>query len=538
MPDQASSPPLAPQHDIDPVVYARRWTILGALCLSLVLVVASVSSVNVAIPTLGRELGATDTQLLWIIDAYALVFAGLLLPAGALGDRYGRKGALQLGLAAFAVMSTLAAFAPGPEALIACRALMGAAAALIMPSTLSLLANVFPPHERARAIAIWAGFAGAGGAIGPVMGGLLLGHFYWGAVFFVAVPIAVTALAMITFLAPPSKDAHPAPLDPVGSALSVAGFTALLFGIIEGPELGWTSPVTLGAFAVAIVCFAGFVAHERRSAHPMLDLAYFSKRPFSMGAFGITFLFFSMFSMFFGLTQYLQFVKGYSALEAGVRGLPFAFTMILVAPRSVTIGTRVGTKRMVLGGVLSTVCGLLLLSLSSIDTPYWRIAIALVVVAVGPALAMPTLTGQILSSVPIEKSGVGSAVNDTTREVGGAMGIAVIGTVISSVYRSRLDEALTTLPADVAAEAGDSAGKAFGVAGQLAAQGQQEAASGLITAVRTSFAGGFQVGMRASAAILFAALVVLAWRFPPGAGGDEHGAVKRSQPLPSPDGGG
>lgn len=526
-----------PGSGVDPLVYARRWTILGALCLSLVLVVASVSSVNVAIPTLGRELGASDTELLWIIDAYALVFAGLLLPAGALGDRFGRKGALQLGLGSFALLSTLAAFAGGPVALIACRALMGAAAALIMPATLSLLANTFPPHERGRAIAIWAGFAGAGGAIGPVLGGLLLGHFYWGAVFFVAVPIALTALVMVTLLAPSSRDAHPSPLDPIGSLLSIAGFSALLFGIIEGPELGWTDPITLVAFAVGLACFVGFVAHERRTEHPMLDLAYFSKRPFSMGAFGVTFLFFSMFSMFFGLTQYLQFVKGYSPLQAGVRGLPFALTMIVVAPRSVAIGGRIGTKRMVLGGVSATVVGLLLLSLSSLDTPYWRIAIALVIIAAGPALSTPTLTGQILSSVPIAKSGVGSAVNDTTREVGGAMGIAVIGTVISSVYRSRLGEALTGLPAEVASRAEDSAGKAFGVASELAAQGQQQSAGELITAVRTSFAAAFRMGMRASAGLLFVALVVLAWHFP-------AGSVRRSsdlssaQPLASSDGDG
>lgn len=538
MSDGAAQPATTHRPEIDPAVYARRWTILGALCLSLVLVVASVSSVNVAIPTLGRELGASDSELLWIIDAYALAFAGLLLPFGALGDRFGRKGALQLGLASFAILSTLAAFSPGPEALIACRALMGASAALIMPATLSLLANVFPPHERPRAIAIWAGFAGAGGAIGPVMGGLLLGHFSWGSVFFIAVPIALTALVTITLFAPSSREARPTPLDPAGSLLSIVGFSAFIFGIIEGPVLGWTDPVTLLAFAVAVVSFLGFVAHERRTEHPMLDLEYFRKRAFSTGAFGITFLFFSMFSMFFGLTQYLQFVKGYSALEAGVRGLPFGFTMILLAPRSVALGRRVGTKRMVIGGVASTVVGLLFLSLSGVDTPYWRIAVALVIIAAGPALATPTFTGQILSSVPIEKSGVGSAVNDTTREVGGATGIAVIGTVISAAYRTRLGDAIAGFPDAVTAAADDSAGKAFAVAEQLAAEGRAEAAAGLVEAVRTSFAGAFQVGMRVSAAMLASALVVLAWRFP--VGQPLHGppGIREQKPLPQPGGGG
>jgi EmrB/QacA subfamily drug resistance transporter len=509
-------------HVIDPDVLARRWVILGVLCLSLVLVVASVSSVNVAIPTLGRDLGASDTELLWIIDAYALVFAGLLLPAGALGDRFGRKGALQLGLATFAIASSLCAFTSSPAALIACRSVMGVGAALIMPSTLSLLANVFPPNERGKAIAIWAGFAGAGGAIGPVMGGLLLGRFYWGSVFFVAVPIALTALALITLLAPSSRELHAGRLDPVGALLSIIGFSVLLFAIIEGPELGWFALVTVLAFAVSAACLIGFIRYEQRSDHPMLDMAYFAKRPFSMGSFGITFVFLSMFSLFFALTQYLQFVKGYSPLEAGVRGLPFAATMIVLAPRSVAIGRAVGAKRMVVAGMGSMVVGLLLLSLSGTGTPYWRVAICLVIVAIGPALAMPTLTGGILSSVPIQKSGVGSAVNDTTREVGGAIGIAVIGTIVSSIYRSRLADALGGLPADVVERAEDSAGKAFGAAEQLAAQGDTETAGRIIEAVRNSFADAFQIGLRISALITLAAVLVMAWRFPAEQGPSEQ----------------
>ena len=503
-----------PQHQIDPEVYARRWAILGVLCLSLVLVVASVSSVNVAIPTLGRELGATDTELLWIVDAYALVFAGLLLPAGALGDRFGRKGALQLGLAIFAAASTMCAFTTSPSALIACRSIMGIGAAFIMPSTLSLLANVFPAQERGKAIAIWAGFAGAGGAIGPIVGGLLLEHFYWGSVFFVAVPIALTALVLITILAPSSREADAGRLDPGGALLSIVGFSALLFGIIEGPELGWTAPVTILAFVVAVVCLVGFVFYERWNDHPMLDMAYFAKRPFSMGSFGITFLFLSMFSLFFALTQYLQFVKGYSPLEAGLRSLPFAITMIIVAPRSVVIGARVGPKRLVVGGMAAMVVGLLWISMSNASTPYWHVAIGLVIVATGPALAMPTLTGGILSSVPLRKSGVGSAVNDTTREVGGAIGIAVIGTIISSIYGARVADSLAGLPDAIVDPVEDSAGKALGVAQGLAAQGDTATAGRIVEAVQSSFADAFQVGLRASAAIAFCALLVMAAKFP------------------------
>jgi len=296
--------------------------------------------------------------------------------------------------------------------------------------------------------------------------------------------------------------------------LSIVGFSALLFGIIEGPELGWTAPVTILAFVVAVVGLVGFVFYERWIDHPMLDMAYFSKRPFSMGSFGITFLFLSMFSLFFALTQYLQFVKGYSPLEAGLRSLPFAITMIILAPRSVVIGARVGPKRLVVGGMAAMVIGLLWISLSDVSTPYWRVAIGLVIVASGPALAMPTLTGGILSSVPLRKSGVGSAVNDTTREVGGAIGIAVIGTIISSVYGARVADSLTGLPDAIVDPVQDSAGKAFGVAQGLAAQGDTETAGRIVEAVQTSFADAFQIGLRASAAIAFCALLVMAAKFP------------------------
>jgi EmrB/QacA subfamily drug resistance transporter len=503
---------------IDPAVLARRWLILSVLCLSLVLVVASVSSLNVALPVLGEQLGATDTQLIWIVDAYAVVFAGLLLPAGALGDRYGRKGALQLGLVIFATASTACAFTDAPNALIACRALMGVGAALIMPSTLSLLANVFPPQERRRAIAIWAGFAGAGGAIGPVMGGILLSHYYWGSVFFVAVPIALLALVLIAVLAPRSRDANEGRLDVVGSLLSIVGFSALLFAIIEGPELGWTDATTIGAFLIAALGLGGFLVRQRRTDHPLLDLVYFKAPSFSMGSFGVTFVFLSMFSLFFLLTQYLQFVHGYTPLEAGVRGLPFAATMIIVAPRSARLGARIGTKPMVMCGMTCVVAGLVFLSTSGVSTPYWRVAIGLVITALGPSLCTPSFTAGILSSVPLKKSGVGSAVNDVTREVGGAIGIALIGTVASMAYSNRLGDELSGLPDDVVARSQDSAGKALRVAGELTANGDVEGARAIHEAVQVAFAGAFQIGLRVSAVIALGALVVLAMRFPAGSG--------------------
>jgi EmrB/QacA subfamily drug resistance transporter len=491
---------------IDPVTYRRRWAVLATMCLSLVLIVATVSSVNVAIPSLAAsELRPTDTQILWIVDAYALVFAALLLPAGALGDRFGRKGALLVGLVIFATASALSAVMESANGLIAMRAVMGIGAALIMPSTLSLLQSAFPREERPKAIAIWAGFAGAGGAIGPVMGGFLLEHFWYGSVFFVAVPIAAVAFVASAILAPRSKEGAGAALDPMGAALSVAGFAALLFAIIEGPERGWTDGLVLVGFAVAIVGLTWFVVHERRTNKPMLPMEYFRIPRFAMGSLGITFTFLAMFSMFFVLTQYLQYVQGYSPLEAGVRGLPFAAMMIIVSPRSAALADKVGIKRIVGVGMGMLTAGLTLFSLAGVDTSYWFVALCLVVMATGVGLAMPPLSTGIVQSVPMHKAGVGSAVNDTTREVGGAIGIALVGTVVTSIYRDRLAGALDALPADAADVARDNIGKALAVAGQA---GDPV----LIASVRQSFVDGAHVGLRIAAALVAVAAVVVVAR--------------------------
>lgn len=507
-------------HEVAPAIYKRRYLILASLCLSLVLVVASVSSVNVAIPTLAADLRPTDTQVLWIVDAYAVVFAGLLLFAGALGDRFGRKGALLIGLVIFAAASVACSQSTSPNVLIACRAIMGIGAALIMPSTLSMLTTVFPRAERAKAIAIWAGFAGAGGAVGPIMGGALIEHFWYGSVFFVAVPIAVAAFAAIALLAPTSKEAVATRLDPVGAVASMVGFGALLFAIIEGPEKGWGSGLVLAGFALAIVGLAGFVLWERRTAHPMLDMRYFRARRFAMGSLGVTGTFLAMFSMFFVLTQYLQYVRGYSPLRAGVSGLPFALTMIVVSPRAASIGSRLGLRRTIVGGEVLLAAGLLLLSTAGLDTPYVLVALSLVVMAFGVSLATPSLTAGILSSVPMSKAGVGSAVNDTTREVGGAVGIAVVGSVVTSIYRHRLGPALDRLAAsgpggaEAAAQARKSVGRSPAVAQALEGAQGKVAAARFLDDVRRAFVDGLHVGLRVSAGIVLVVAVVLALRHP------------------------
>ncbi len=500
---------------IDPVVYHRRWAILGVLCLSLVLTVATVSSVNVAIPHLAASsLSPTDTQILWIIDAYALVFAAFLLPAGALGDRFGRKGALMLGLSIFIVASVTCAFMKSASALIVCRAIMGIGAAFIMPSTLSLLQSCFPRRERAKAIATWAGFAGAGGAIGPLIGGFLMEHFWYGSVFLVSAPIGLTALVASGILAPRSREENAASLDVVGAIISAVGFGSLLFAIIEGPERGWSDSLVVGGFVLSVLCLTGFISYERRAKHPLLDLHFFSKPRFAVGSLGITTNFLAMFAMFFVLTQYLQYVNGYSPLAAGVRGMPAAFTLILVSPRGPKLVATIGAKRTVGGGFVIMALGLAMLSFVDRNTDYWMVALSLIVMAAGVGAAMPTLSSGIVQSVPMHKAGVGSAVNDTTREVGGAVGIALIGSIVNSIYRHKVGPALKGLP-DVARDAAhDNIAKALRVADNASQFVGEEAAAKIRVSVQNSFIDGMRVGLRVAVVMVVICATVVFLKLP------------------------
>ncbi|MDQ3306626.1 MAG: MFS transporter, partial [Actinomycetota bacterium] len=324
-----------PADRIESPVEDRRWLALAVLCLSLVLIVLDNTVLNVALPTLVRELGATTTQLQWMVDAYVIVFAGLLLTAGALGDRFGRRRSLQAGLMVFALASGLAALSSTSDQLIGARAVMGLGAAFVMPATLSIIISLFTdPKERARAIAIWAGMAGVGVALGPVVGGWLLEHFWWGSVFLINLPIVALALVSGRLLLPESSDPSHARLDVTGAVLSIAGIGALLWAIIEAPVKGWDDPLTIAAFVVAAVLVGGFVWWERRVEHPMLDVGFFADPRFSAASASIALVFFALFGSFFLFTQLLQFVLGYSALEAGLRLLPISLVMGIVSPIS------------------------------------------------------------------------------------------------------------------------------------------------------------------------------------------------------------
>lgn len=498
-----------PTDPLDPAVLAaeghpRRRAVLAVMCLSLVIVVVGNSSLNVALPTLVRQLDASTTELQWIVDAYALVFAGLLLPAGALGDRFGRKGALLGGLVVFGLASFASSFADAPSHLIAGRAVMGLGAAFIMPATLSIISNVFPSHERAGAIATWAGFAGAGAAIGPLSSGFLLEHFSWGSVFLVNVPIVLVAIGLGLAITPTSRNPERSRLDPPGALLSVVGFSSLVFAIIEAPERGWTDPVTLGGFALAAVALGLFVSYELRTATPMLDPRLFLLRGFGLGALTITTAFFALFGTFLLATQLLQFVRGYSPLLAGVATLPMALTMVAVAPRSAVLVRRFGHRHVIAAGLAVAAIGLVLLSTVSAETPYLQLAVALVFMGGGLSLSTPPATEAIVGSLPLSKAGVGSAVNDTTRELGGALGVAVLGTIQASIYRDRVAEAAGGLPAQAAEVVREGVGGALGVA-----TGQGEAGAGLAGASTEAFLHGMGIALLAAAGFLLVVAAVV-----------------------------
>jgi EmrB/QacA subfamily drug resistance transporter len=486
----------------------RRWWTLAVLCLSLIVISLDNTILNVALPTLERELGASSSQLQWIVDSYMLVFAGLLLTAGALGDRFGRRRALSLGLLIFGAASALSAVATSPGMLIASRALMGVGGAFIMPSTLSILTNVFPAGERAKAIGIWAGVAGIGIAIGPISGGWLVEHASWSWIFLVNVPVVAIALLGGRLLVPESKDPAAPRLDIPGFALSIAGLTTLVWAIIEAPARGWTDVAVLAAFGAAALALAAFVVHELRTREPMLGVRLFRNRRFSASSVAISLAFFALFGTVFFLTQYLQAVLGYSALEAGVRTLPVAGGLILGGPLSAKLAERIGTKVVVAAGLALVATGLALLGFAEADAGYAPIALAQVILGFGMGNAMAPATEAIMGSLPLEKASVGSAVNDATRTTGGALGVAILGSVLSSGYRGGMEDAAGGLPAPAMEVAQDSLSGGMAIAARVGGpEGQRIAA-----AAQDAFVSGMHAAAFVAAGIALAgAVVALLW---------------------------
>ncbi len=488
--------------------YPRRWQILGVLILAVFGVSLDNTVLTVALPTLARDLGASVSQLQWMVDAYILIYAGLLLVAGALSDRYGRRLMLVIGLGLFGAGSAAAPFVTGPDQLIVLRGFMGVGAALATPSTLSIVADVFADDERPKAIAVWSTVGALGMVLGPILGGLLLDNWAWPSVFEINVPIVIVGIAATLLVVPESKAPGRIPLDPVGALISVVGLVTLVYGIIEEPALGWANPQIAGSFALASVLAVAFIAWERRVAHPMLDVALFRNRRFSAASLSVTLSFFALNGAMFFLTLYLQQVKGLSALDTGVRfiaiALGVAIASSLAAPLTIRYGARIATGL----GLGVVALGMAMFSTLGTGSSDLQIMGVLFVASVGLGLAMTPATDAIMGALPREKLGVGSAVNDVTREVGGALGVAILGSVFSAGYAQRMAPVVSSLPAGAADVARESLAGAAAVAGQLAGA----AGSTLLDAARTAFVGA--MGATSMIGVGFAvlgALVALAF---------------------------
>jgi EmrB/QacA subfamily drug resistance transporter len=494
------------------VMRRRRWLTLAVVCVSLMVIGLDNTILNVAIPTLGRQLHATTSSLQWIVDIYTLVFAGLLLTAGSLGDRFGRYKTLTIGLIIFGTGSLASALAGSTGALIATRAFMGVGGAFIMPATLSIITNVFTdPHERARAIGIWAGVVAIGIGIGPVAGGFLLTHFYWGSVFFVNVPIVILALIGGWFLVPDSRDPSAPRLDPFGAVLSIAGLATVLWAVIEAPTRGWGSQSIVTAFVLGFAILGAFVWWELHYSSPMLDMRFFQNPRFTAASGAIALTFFGLFGSLFLLTQYLQSVHGFTPLQAGALVLPQAAVMMVIAPMSAGFVERLGNKLVVGFGLVVTGLALASFSLLSASAPVWQIVAITVMMGVGMGNVMAPATDSIMGSVPREKAGVGSAMNDTTRQTGGAVGVAVLGSILASRYRASVAAAGQAhhLPDPLAAAVRTDVGTALRTAHSAAGARYTDA----ITAIaRQGFVTSFHVASLVGAAVvLLAAAAVFIW---------------------------
>lgn len=486
---------------------ASRWLMLAVLCSSILIINLDTTVLNVALPTLVRQLHATSSQLQWVVDAYALVLGGLVLVAGSVADRVGRKWTFLAGLLLFAGGSSWAAFSGSVDVLIAARASMGVGAALLMPSTLSTITNVFrDPAERQSAIGIWAGTSGVGFALGPLVGGLLLAHFWWGSVFLINVPIALVAIAFAVPIIPNSKNLASLPPDLSGALFSIFGVGLILWAVIEAPVDGWSSAVVLATICSGVVVLVGFAWWEATTAHPLLNVAYFRQRGFSGAVSTVGLAMFGLVGALFMLTQYLQFNLGYSALQAGVRMLPIAAILAIVAPSSAVSNRVFGTKLTTAGGLLVIAVGLFVVSRGSIGWGYANLLPGMLLIGIGAALVLPSVSASVMNSVRSGDTGVGSATNGACIQIGGALGVAVIGSLLSTRYQDRMRSAIAPyhVPNSVAHTILGSIGGALSVAQNVGGT----TGALLAHAARLAFISGSDLGLIPAACVALGGCVL------------------------------
>ena len=475
--------------------HPRRWAILAVLVVSLLIVVLDNTVLNIALPTIQKDLKATPAELVWSIDSYILVFAALLFTWGVLGDRYGRKRVLVIGLVIFAIGSAASAFASTPGMLIGFRAIMGIGGAAVLPTTLAIITVVFPPYERGKAIGAWAGAVGAAVALGPVLGGLLLGHPQWfswitgndwGAVFLINVPIVIVGLIGVWRIVPETRNPNPQRLDIPGLLLSIVGLTLIIYGIIDASQtLSWTAPSVLGPLFAGIAVIAVFIWYESRSDHASFDVTLFKNRGYAVSLAAVTLAFFSLSGITFTLPFYLQILRDYSTLAAGLCFLPFAIGQILAAPRSAKMVLRFGYRAVMTVGLVLVAVAMAALVFVGLTTPIWVVIVAFFIFGFGMGNVIAPASTVMQNVLPLGRVGAGSAVQNTVRQVGGALGVAIIGTVLATQYASRVDSAIDQLPPQVPDAARQAARESIvATDAVLDAAAAQGAPSGLLDSIR------------------------------------------------------
>lgn len=500
--------------------YQLRWWTLGVMAISILIIVIDSSIVNIALPTLQRELNTSMSELQWIINAYIMAFAAPMLMMGALGDRWGRAYMLQAGIAVFGCASLAAVFVSTGVQLIICRTIMGIGGAMILPTTLAIVTNIFPREERGRAIGVWAGMNAIGVALGPIIGGLIIDNLNWNWIFIINIPIAVVAIVAGRFLVPNSRDPSPQRPDYPGTVLSISGLSLLVFGLIQGGDWGWKDPAVIGSLAGSAVLIALFIIWERYTTHPMLEIGFFRSSRFSagIGAVGITGL--SMMGIVFGLTLYMQFVNGYNALQTGIRFVPLALGMFIGAGSADRVVSRLGTTLVVVLGFIGSAVLMVLASFWQVDTDYWILGSILFGVGFFLGYIAAPATDAVMGALPEARAGVGSGITAVSRLVAASIGVASLGSALSSIYSSSFEKAASAiagLPTEVMQAASDSVGAAVIVAQKLP-PGVGDAVASI---ARESFMDGWQMMAFVAGGISLIGVVITLKFMPP-----------RHQPLP------